>query len=188
MVWCVFPAVYKYFDFIDQNHVFDRKSKMCHSTPEISGIVHLQRVLVYKCLISNVPFWFFSTRWPTSFRNVSKLLILPYNLVWTTTSCCGTRISKHFRNLRSQNLHQNLARVDQFSKGFGVYIFGIKYFILVFLRFPARFIGNVSELFISQYDLVGTSTFWCNTEMSGHSHFFRLPKFPSKTFQNRSVW
>ena len=57
-----------------------------------------------------------------------------------------------------------------------------------FLRFPARFIGNVSELFISQCDLVGTSTFWCNTEMSGHSHFFRLPKFPSKTFQNRSVW
>lgn len=132
-------------------------------------------------------FDFFSTRWPTSFRNVSKLLILPYDLVWTTTSCCGTRISKHFRNLRSQNLHQNLARVDQFSKGFGVYIFGVKYFILVFLRFPARFIGNVSELFISQYDLVGTSTFWCNTEMSRHSHFFRLPKFPSKTFQNRSV-
>ena len=80
-------------------------------------------------------FDFFSTRWPTSFRNVSKLLILPYDLVWTTTSCCGTRISKHFRNLRSQNLHQNLARVDQFSKGFGVYIFGIKYLCWFFSDF-----------------------------------------------------
>ena len=128
-------------------------------------------------------FDFFSTRWSTSFRNVSKLLILPYNLVWTTTSCCSTRISKHFRNLRSQNLHQNLARVDQFSKGFGVYIFGIEYFIFVFLRFPARFIGNVSELFISQYDLVGTSTFWCNNEMSRHSHFFGSLDFHPRLFR-----
>ena len=86
------------------------------------------------------------------------------------------------------NSTHEIYEIVHFSKGFGVYIFGIEYFIFVFLRFPARFIGNVSELFISQYDLVGTSTFWCNTEMSRHSHFFRLPKFPSKTFQNRSVW
>ena len=32
----------------------------------------------------------------------------------------------------------------------------------------------------SLYDLVGTSTFWCNTEMSGHSHFFGSLNFHSR--------
>jgi hypothetical protein len=43
MVGCVFPLVYKHFDFIDQNHIYDRKSKMFHSTPEISGTDRLTK-------------------------------------------------------------------------------------------------------------------------------------------------
>ena len=51
-----FPVVYGYFGFIDQNDIFEEKSKMCNSTHEIYEIVHFSKgfgveIFVIECFV-----------------------------------------------------------------------------------------------------------------------------------------
>ena len=79
-------------------------------------------------------------------------------------------MSGHSHFFGSLNFHPRLFRIAQFGKEFGAYIFLGEYFILISLNILSNFIPKCSRLFILRYDLVGTSTSWCGTEISEHLH------------------
>jgi len=121
---------------------------------------------------SNILFWFFSDFRPVSLEMFPNCSFSLYDLVGTSTLWCNTEMFGHSHFFGSLNLNPKPFRIAQFGKEFGAYIFlgGFSFWFLS--TFCRIWFQNVPRLFILRYDLVGTSTSWCSTEISEHFHYW----------------